>query len=519
MAASSYDSTTLNSAGETTVRDRDLLDRLPTLTIVWHPDVARVGQSALVAADIDLSRNRPSFGHRAHGSSGSPLGDPYISAREPSFGIRLLPDRVELAPHGAHANVRINGARLTEPVLLSHQDLDSGVVITIARRVVLCLHLARSTRVTVRSDHGLVGTSDAIDDIRREIDQISDLDVPVLIEGESGTGKGKVAAAIVAASSRAGRPLLSINMGATVPSTAASDLFGHERGAFTGASAAKTGLFAAADGATLFMDEIGLTPADVRPMLLHVLETGDIRPLGSTRTRKVDVRFISATDTDLQKAIASGQFSEALYQRVARCHLTMPPLRDRREDFGPLLVHFLRLAFTSCGEPDHLGADQEPWLSASNVAALALYDWPGNVRELENVAGQIVMNSRGQTSASLPPSVDTLLSGGQHRSPPPVTRPSTSSQSQITDEDVANALAAGNGSASRAAKILGVSRTTYYELRKRNPNLRSIGAIPDSEILACREECSADVLKMAERLQVPVKALKDRLAQILRTPR
>ena len=109
------------------------------------------------------------------------------------------------------------------------------------------------------------------------------------------------------------------------------------------------------------------------------------------------------------------------------------------------------------------------------MAALALYDWPGNVRELENVAGQIVMHSRGQTAASLPPSVDTLLSGGQHRSPPPVARPSTTAQSQITDEDVANALAAGNGSASRAAKILGVSRTTYYELRKRNPNLRSIG--------------------------------------------
>ena len=301
MAAPSYDSPTLNSAGETTVRDRDLLDRLPTLTIVWHPDVARVGQSAPVATDVDLSRNRPSFGHRAHGSSGSPLADPYISAREPSFGIRVLPEKIEIAPRSPLANVRVNGSRLTEPVLLSHRDLDRGVVIAIARRVVLCLHLARSTRVTFRSDHGLVGTSDAIDDIRREIDQISDLDVPVLIEGESGTGKGKVAAAIVAASSRVGRPLLSINMGATVPSTAASDLFGHERGAFTGANAAKTGLFCRRRRRhPVHGRDRPDTPR--RPADAPSCPRDRRYPAaGSTRTRKVDVRFISATDTDFKR--------------------------------------------------------------------------------------------------------------------------------------------------------------------------------------------------------------------------
>lgn len=522
MAAPSLDSPTLSPAGQTTVRDSDLLRRVPTLTILWHPDVSRVGEAASLGRDlVEISRTDPLFAQRDRGSSSRPLGDPYISAREPSVALRVLADRVEIAPRSPLAHVKVNGARLMKPLVFPHRELDQGVVITVARRVVLCLHLARPARVPTLSDHNLVGASDAIDDIRREIDQIADLDVSVLIEGESGTGKGRVAEAIVAASTRADRPLLSINMGASVPSTAASDLFGHERGAFTGANATKTGLFAAADGATLFMDEIGLTPADVRPMLLHVLETGEIRPLGSTRARKVDVRFISATDTDLQKAIAAGNFSEALFHRIARCHITMPPLRDRREDFGTLLIHFLRLAFKSCGETDRLGAEGEEWLSASTVAALALHGWPGNIRELENVAGQIVVHSRGQITARLPPSVQSIVSGskGQARARVALSSSSTSSESPISDEQVAEALAAGNGSASRAAKILGVSRTTYYELRKRNPSLRSITSIPDAEILACRDECAGDVPRMAEALRVPVKALKDRLAQIARTIR
>lgn len=515
MAALTHDAPTLFPAGETTVRDGDLLGRVPTLTILWHPDLSRVGQSAFLSVETEVSRIEPSFGPRTRGAASTPLGDPYLSAREPSVGLRTFSDKVEIAPRSSTAYVKVGGMRLTTPLQVPIRDLDRGIIIAIARRVVLCLHLARPARVASRSDHSLVGHSDAIDDVRREIDQIADLDVPVLIEGENGTGKGRVAAAIVAASPRADRPLFSINMGATVPSTAASDLFGHERGAFTGANAAKTGLFAAADGATLFLDEIGLTPTDVRPMLLHVLETGEIRPLGATRTRKVNVRFISATDTNLQKAIAAGQFSEALYHRIARSHLTMPPLRDRREDFGTLLLHFLRLAFMSCDEPDRLKASDGAWLSASNVAALALHDWPGNVRELENVAGQIVMHSRGQSTASLPSSVEALLSGNRASVAP--SGASAPAESRISDEQVAEALAASKGSASRAAKILGVSRTTYYELRKRNPNLRSISEIPDREILACRDENNGDVLKMAERLRVPVKALKDRLAQLLRS--
>jgi two-component system, NtrC family, nitrogen regulation response regulator GlnG len=525
MADHLLDSPTLVPGGDTTAHGDARLLRALALTIIWHPDVRRIGESAVLsAAPCDLSRLEPLFGDRSPTAPRFPLADVYISSREPSLTLRPTADGIEIVPRNPSAHVKVDGQRLLNPLALTRAAVDRGIVITLARRIVLCLHLARPTRAAARRAHGLIGVSDAMDDTRREIDQVADLNVPVLIRGESGTGKGMVATAIVAASPRANEAFLSLNMGATVPSTAASELFGHERGSFTGASVAKVGLFAAADGGSLFLDEIGLTPPDVRPMLLHVLETAEIRPLGATRAQKIDVRFIAATDANLERAIGAGAFSEALLQRLARYQITMPPLRDRREDFGVLLVHLLRTAFRKHGEPDRLTSSAEPWLSASTVASLAQHRWPGNIREVENVAGQIVVSSRGQTTATLPKSVLSMLSDEENAAAPapgPLTPSGTKAlaPSGISDEQLADALARSNGSASRAAKILGVSRTTYYELRKRNPNYRSVTAIPDEELLACHDECAGDVAMMADRLRVPLKALKDRLAQFSRRRR
>jgi two-component system nitrogen regulation response regulator GlnG len=521
MADHSLDSPTLITGGESTAHEDARLLRAPALTILWHPDVARVGESAIVSGTgCEVSRLAPLFGDRSPVPAGTPLRDLYLSAREPSLVVRREQERVELLVQSPSAYIKVDGIRLHGRMSLSRAELDRGVIVTLARRIVLCLHLARPTRVAVRGIHGLVGVSDAIDDVRREIDQVADLNVPVLIRGENGTGKGTLAAALVAASPRAGRPFLSLNMGAVAATTAASELFGHERGSFTGANVSKTGLFAAADGGTLFLDEIGLLRPDIQPSLLDVLETCQVRPLGSTRARKIDVRFIAATDTNLERAIAAGTFSEALFQRLARYQITLPPLRQRREDFGVLLVHFLRQAFQKYGEPDHLVDASAPWLSASIVATLASRDWPGNIRELENVAGQIVVSSRGQSTAVLPGSLRAVLADpgpeGSRSRPTEGTKPFPES-SGISDEQVAEALARSNGSASAAAKILGVSRTTYYELRKRNPLIRSITEIPDDEILACRDACSGDLQKAAGRLGVPIKALKDRLAHLSRS--
>jgi two-component system, NtrC family, nitrogen regulation response regulator GlnG len=517
MADHLLDSPTLNPGGDSTALDDARLFRGVALTILWHPDVSRVGESSVLSGpEVDIGRVVPFFGERSRASSGAPLRDTYLSAHEPSFTVRQVHDRIEILPRNPAAQVKVDGARLHDCLVLPRAELDRGIIITVARRIVLCLHLARPARVAARAAHGLVGVSDATDDLRREIDQVADLDVPVLIRGENGTGKGMLAAALVAASPRAGQPFVSLNMGAIAHSTAASELFGHERGSFTGANVSKLGLFAAADGGTLFLDEIGLLRADVQPSLLDVLETGEVRPLGSTRARKIHVRLIAATDTDLERAIASGTFSEALFQRLARYQITLPPLRHRREDFGVLLVHFLRQAFKKYGEPDRLSSADAPWLSASTVATLAGRAWPGNVRELENVAGQIVVSSRGQAVAVLPGSLAATLSERRPESASSLSSPTARSAgpNAISEQQVAEALARSNGSASRAAKILGVSRTTYYELRKRNPLLRSITEISDQEVIACRDECGGDVAKMAARLGVPVKALKDRLARI-----
>ncbi len=520
MADHPLDHPTLDPGADSTALDQASLVRRAALTIVWHPDLDRIGQTAVLPdGDSDVSRGVPLFGDRFEETSGAPLGDLYLSSREPSLTIRQLRDRVEVVPAAASAHVKVAGERLTEALVLSRTNLDRGVIITLARRIVLCLHLARAVRITTRSSHGLVGVSDAVDDVRRDIDRVADLDVPLLIRGETGTGKGLVAAAVVSASPRSARPFVSLNMGAIVPSTAASELFGHERGAFTGAAISKPGLFAAADGGTLFLDEIGLMPPDVQPMLLHVLETREVRPLGAARGRKIDVRFITATDTDIENAIRTGAFSEALLQRLARYQIFLPPLRQRREDFGVLLVHLLRAALRRFGEPDRLRGGSDPWLSSSTVAALAAYEWPGNIRELENVAGQIVVASRGQPGAVLPNAVKAMISvsrGGMTEPSSAATGTLKAGRSSISDADVARALARSNGSASAAAKILGVSRTTYYELRKRNPQLRSITEIPDDELRRCRDECGGDVAKMAARLNVPVKALKDRLAHLSR---
>ena len=492
----------------------DVVARIPAITILWHPDTGRIGETAILLDQrTEVSRVQPLF--KARGTKGAverPLSDPYLSAKVAGLAIVSNGGALEISAL-SDAKVKINGVDLQTKVALSKSDLERGAVVVLGRRIVLCIHLVRSHRSPSKTGHGLVGSSDVMDEIRREIDRVADLDVPVLLRGETGTGKGMVAAALVAGSARAGRPFLTLNMGATLASTAASHLFGHERGAFTGAATSAQGLFAAADKGTLFLDEVGLAAPDIQKMLLLAVEKGEVLPLGATRVRKIDVRLIAATDADLEAAITAGTFSPALFQRLARYQITVPPLRNRREDFGRLLVHFIRRAFEKYGEPDRLAipSDATPWLSAVHVAALAAYRWPGNIRELENIAGQIVLFSRGQETATLPPSVRLLLASPalEMSNHPPRSR----ADNDPSDEQVAAAISR-HGSVNQAAAAFRMSRTKFYELRVRNPLLRSINAITDSEIIECREKCGGDVAKMAEALRVSRKAVKDRLARI-----
>ena len=224
----------------------------------------------------------------------------------------------------------------------------------------------------------LIGESPAMVHLFRRIEKLGPIDITVLIEGESGTGKERVANALHRLSSRARRPFVPVNCAALSETLAQSELFGHERGAFTGADRQHIGWFERASGGTLFLDEIGHLPMTLQPAFLRALQERQIHRLGSTEWIEVDVRIIAATNVDLKKAIAEGRFREDLYYRLNVSSIATPPLRQRLKDIPRLAQHFLQSFLAETGL-------KVETISPETIAVLQQYAWPGNVRELENV--------------------------------------------------------------------------------------------------------------------------------------
>jgi transcriptional regulator with GAF, ATPase, and Fis domain len=221
--------------------------------------------------------------------------------------------------------------------------------------------------------------------------------VPVLVQGESGVGKELVVRAIHEGSSRAGQPLVIVNCGAVARELVLSELFGHKRGAFTGAVEPRTGAFEAADKGTLFLDEVGELPLDAQPALLRALESGEVRPVGDNTTKKVTVRVIAATNRDLEEEVKSGRFRGDLYYRLAVVKLVVPPLRDRPDDVAPLASLFARAAGLAA-LPDDV------------VARLTAQPWPGNARELRNaVDAYVAVGALADAGAPALPLLDHAL--------------------------------------------------------------------------------------------------------------
>ena len=237
---------------------------------------------------------------------------------------------------------------------------------------------------------GMLGSCEAILDLMRRIHKVAPTGTNVLIQGESGTGKELVAKAIHKASHQSGHNMISLNCAAIPDTLIESELFGHEKGAFTGATNARVGLIEAADGGTLFLDEIGELPLEAQARLLRVLQEGEVRRVGSVATKKVSVRLIAATHRNLKELTQRGGFREDLYYRLNVVKLILPPLRDRNDDIKTLADHFLKL---NC---DQLG---KPCLSFSPSAqnVIQSYRWPGNIRELENAIERAVILCEGKT--------------------------------------------------------------------------------------------------------------------------
>ena len=265
----------------------------------------------------------------------------------------------------------------------------------------------------------------------------------VLILGESGTGKEHIAEKIHARSKRAGKPFVAVDCGLLSKELAASDLFGHEKGAFTGAESRRKGYWEEADGGTLFLDEIGNLPVEVQRMLLRALESKRYRPVGG-EDRKADVRIIAATNEDLQAAIAEKRFRADLYERLKEYTIQIPPLRECREDILPLADFFLSLANEEF-EKQVKGFDAE-----ARKRMLA-YTWGGNVRELKRVVRMAVLHTEGDTVTA-----DTLeTEGDERRKPPPMK--------DIEKAHIIRTLEEAGGNRKLAAEMLGIRRTTLYE--------------------------------------------------------
>ena len=233
----------------------------------------------------------------------------------------------------------------------------------------------------------IIGNSAALESVLEQVEQVASTDSTVLIEGETGTGKELIAHAIHNASRRCGRPFIKLNCAAIPLDLLENELFGHEKGAFTGAIAQKIGRFETADTGTLFLDEVGDIPPGLQPKLLRVLQEQEFERLGSGRTHKLDVRLVAATNRNLAKMVAGGQFRNDLYYRLNVFPILLPALRERREDIPALVTHFAKMFGRRMGKQVHN-------IPPETMAAFQWYSWPGNIRELQNLVERAVILSR-----------------------------------------------------------------------------------------------------------------------------
>ena len=306
---------------------------------------------------------------------------------------------------------------------------------------------------------GIIGASANIQDVLRMISRLKDTRTPVLITGESGTGKELAARAIHFRGAMAQTPFVAVDCGSLVPTLMESELFGYEKGAFTGAMKSKTGLFQAANGGTIFLDEIGELPLEMQAKLLRVLQEKEVRPVGSNEKVSVDVRVVAATNRDLEGAYRGGTFRKDLYFRLNVVTVHLPALRERRSDVPMLVHHFL----------DRYAPGTSLQVTAAAMKSLLHYDWPGNVRELENcIARAITLGDRQVIDViDLPPAIRSEQPATAARTPQDAASLSTTALAEMERMTILRVFEQANGDKALAGKMLGISRATLYRKLKR----------------------------------------------------
>jgi len=377
------------------------------------------------------------------------LADPKVSGLHCEV---LLGADIRVRDLGSKNGTFVGSTRVIEAVL------QPGETFSVGDTRLKILPAAAATVELAESDDffGLVGQSPAMRALAARLERLAASDTTVLVQGETGTGKERVAEALHLAGPRAQAPLVTVDCGALPAGIIESELFGHEKGAFTGAVASVAGAFERARGGTLFLDEVGELPLDLQPKLLRALESRSVRRLGGARALPIDVRIVAATNRDLQLEVAAGRFREDLYYRLAVVTLTVPPLRERIEDVPLLAAHFAR----------DLAADPARILTPDALAALCRHAWPGNVRELRNtleraiaLAEPVRLEARAQApeSAAAPIDLGVPLRLGKQRLVDAYER-----------AYVTALIAECKGNLSEAARRAGIERISLYRLLDRH---------------------------------------------------
>jgi DNA-binding NtrC family response regulator len=302
----------------------------------------------------------------------------------------------------------------------------------------------------------LLGRSPVMTGIYKQIAHAASADAPVLIIGESGTGKELVARAIHQHGNRSGKPFVPINCGALTETLLESELFGHMKGSFTGAVADAKGVFQTAHTGTVFLDEVGEMSPALQVKLLRVLQEGEVRPVGSSRPLRADVRIVAATNVDVERAVNEGKFRQDLFYRLGVVIITLPPLRERRDDIPLLIERFLKAACAKAGK--------QVELTPAAVESLASYHWPGNVRELENMIERLVVFSRGSRVdiGDLPPTVTPRAPVLEKR-----LFDDLPTLEEIERRYLLHVLEQVGNNRTRAAEVMGIDRRTLYRMAER----------------------------------------------------
>lgn len=304
----------------------------------------------------------------------------------------------------------------------------------------------------------IIGTSEALQKIFKLVEKVANTNAGILIEGESGTGKELIAKAIHFNSDRANKPFLAVNCGALPESLLESELFGHTKGSFTGATADKKGLFRAADGGTLFLDEIGEMPLPLQVKLLRALQEQEVLPVGATSAVKFDTRIIAATNKNLESEVAENRFREDLFYRLNIIEISLPPLRARREDIPLLVKHFI-------AKSARKQKANEKQVTKEAMTALVGYNWQGNVRELENAVERAFILSGDEIDLeNLPPKIKLSVSGALEMRDPEGLRPTLEEMERRYILEILNSV---DDDKTQAANILGIDLSTLYRKLKR----------------------------------------------------